>query len=148
MEFGISEPVIASSVSDAENNEVATWLIRLSDNNINWGFSICYLYLRNIKYFKWKNKHFYQIYKKLELNLRIELRKRLVREKPEALKVPLTINQVWSMNFINKQLEYSRTFRLFNLIDNIKRDAISLEVDFSLPTARDSGSQIEHLMAR
>ena len=28
---------------DAENNEVATWLIRLTDNHRNWGFGLCYL---------------------------------------------------------------------------------------------------------
>jgi putative transposase len=39
-----------------------------------------------------------------ELNLRIKPRKRLVREKPEALTVPLAINQVWSMDFMQDQL--------------------------------------------
>jgi len=34
---------------DAENDEVATWLIRLTDNHRNWGFGLCYLYLRNVK---------------------------------------------------------------------------------------------------
>jgi len=28
---------------DAENEEVATWLIKLTDNNRNWGFGLCYL---------------------------------------------------------------------------------------------------------
>jgi putative transposase len=37
----------------------------------------------------------YRIYRKLELNLRIKARKRLVREKPESLAVPDAINQVW-----------------------------------------------------
>ena len=34
---------------DAENEEVAAWLIKLTDNNRNWGFGLCYLYLRNLK---------------------------------------------------------------------------------------------------
>ncbi len=37
---------------DAENDEVATWLIKPTDNNRNWGFGLCYLYLRNLKGFK------------------------------------------------------------------------------------------------
>ena len=37
-------------------------------------------------------KRVYRIYKELELNLRIKPRKRLVREKPEALTVPQGIN--------------------------------------------------------
>jgi putative transposase len=34
----------------------------------------------------------YRIYRELELNLRIKPRKRLVRDKPDALVVPLGIN--------------------------------------------------------
>jgi len=33
----------------------------------------------------------------LELNLRIKPKKRLIREKPEPLAVPETINDSWSM---------------------------------------------------
>ena len=78
----------------------------------------------------------YRIYKELELNLRIKPRKRLVREKPEALTVPQAINQVWSMDFMHDQLEDGRTFRLFNVIDDFNREAIGMEVDFSLPSER------------
>ena len=59
------------------------------------------------------HKRVYRIYKELELNLRIKPRKRLVREKPEALTVSLEINQVWSMDFMHDQLTDGRTFRLF-----------------------------------
>jgi putative transposase len=45
---------------DAANEEVATWLIKLTDNNRNWGFGLCYLYLRNLKGFKWKHKRVYR----------------------------------------------------------------------------------------
>jgi putative transposase len=111
---------------DAENEEVATWLIKLTDNNRNWGFGLCYLYLHNLKGFKWNQKRIYRFYKELELNLRIKPRKRLIREKSEALTVPLAINQVWSMDFMHDQLEDGRTFRLFNVIDDYNREAIGM----------------------
>lgn len=38
---------------DAENTLIADWLIRLADNHRNWGFGLCYLYLRNVKSFGW-----------------------------------------------------------------------------------------------
>ena len=82
---------------DPDNEAIATWLIKLTDNNRNWGFGLCYLYLRNLKGFKWNHKRIYRVYKALELSLRIKPRKRLIREKPQALKVPHEINQVWSM---------------------------------------------------
>ncbi len=121
---------------DARNEEVATWLIKLTDNNRNWGFGLCFLYLRNLKGFKRNHKRVYRVYKELELNLRIKPRKRLIREKPEALTVPLAINQVWSMDFMHDQLEDGRTFRLFNVIDDYNREAIGMEADFSLPAER------------
>jgi hypothetical protein len=34
---------------DSDNKAIATWLIKLTDNNRNWGFGLCYLYLRNLK---------------------------------------------------------------------------------------------------
>ena len=51
---------------DAENDEVANWLIKLTDNHRSWGFGLCYLYLRNVKGFKWNHKRVYRIYKELE----------------------------------------------------------------------------------
>ena len=121
---------------DAENEEVANWLIRLTDNHRSWGFGLCYLYLRNVKGFKWNHKRVYRIYKELELNLRIKPRKRLVREKPQVLTVPQGINQVWSMDFMHDQLDDGRTFRLFNVIDDFNREALGMEIDFSLPSER------------
>ncbi len=59
-----------------------------------------------------------------------------MRGKPEALTVPEGINQAWSMDFMHDQLEDGRTFRLFNVIDDFNREAIGMEVDFSLPTER------------
>jgi len=77
-----------------------------------------------------------RIYKELEFNLRIKPRKRLVREKPEALTVPQGINQVWSMDFMHDQLEDGRMFRLLNVIDDCNREAIGMEIDCSLPSER------------
>jgi hypothetical protein len=48
--FGISESCYRYERKlDAENAEVANWLLRLTDNHHSWGFGLCYLYLRNVK---------------------------------------------------------------------------------------------------
>ena len=39
-----------------ENAEIADWLIRLTHNQRNWGFGLCFLYLRNVKDFSWNHK--------------------------------------------------------------------------------------------
>lgn len=121
---------------NAENEQIADWLLRLTDNQRRWGFGLCFLYLRNVKGFGWNHKRVYRIYRELELNLRIKPRKRLQREKPESLAVPTAINQVWSMDFMHDQLSDGRGFRLFNVIDDHNREALGIEVDFSLPSVR------------
>ena len=135
--FGVSETCYRYEPKlSGENERIADWLLRLTHNQRNWGFGLCYLYLRNVKNFGWNHKRIYRIYRELELNLRIKPRKRLVRDKPEVLAVPQAINQVWSMDFMHDSLKDGRNFRLFNVIDDFNREALGIEVDFSLPSER------------
>jgi putative transposase len=119
-----------------ENQRIADWLVRLTHNQRNWGFGLCFLYLRNVKGFGWNHKRVYRIYRELELNLRIKPKKRLVREKPEPLTVPAAINAVWSMDFMHDALSDGRSFRLFNVMDDFNREGLAVEVDLSLPSER------------
>ena len=134
---GISETCYRyQSKLNAENDLIADWLVRLTHNQRNWGFGLCFLYLRNIKRFAWNHKRVYRIYRELELNLRIKPKKRIVREKPQPLSVPQQINDCWSMDFMHDQLVYGRSYRLFNVIDDYNREGLAIEVDFSLPASR------------
>ena len=75
---------------------MADWLRRLTSEQRNWGFGLCFLSLRNVKGFKWNRKRVvYRIYLELELNLRIKPRHRPVREKPLPLAVAVQINESW-----------------------------------------------------
>ena len=135
--FSISETCYRyqAKLSD-ENATIADWLLRITGAQRNWGFGLCFLYLRNVKHFKWNHKRVYRIYKELELNFRIKPKRRLTREKPEALSVPTAINQCWSMDFMHDQLQNGRCYRLFNVIDDFNREGLGIDVDFSLPTER------------
>jgi putative transposase len=135
--FGISETCYRYQAKcSAENAEIADHLLRLTYNQRNWGFGLCFLYLRNVKGYRWNHKRVYRIYRELELNLRIKPRKRIVREKPEPLAVPEAINQCWSMDFMHDQLVDGRSFRLLNIIDDFNREALAMDIDLSLPAER------------
>lgn len=135
--FGISETCYRyESKLSSENEMIADWLMRLTQNQRNWGFGLCFLYLRNVKGFPWNHKRVYRIYCELELNLRIKPKKRLIREKPEPLTPPSSINEMWSMDFMHDQLRNGRSIRLLNIIDDFNREGLDIAIDFSLPSER------------
>ena len=135
--FSISETCYRySSKLSTENEIIADWLLRLTTTHKRWGFGLCYDYLRNVKRFNWNHKRVYRIYRVLELNLRIKPRRRIKRDKPDALSVPVAMNQVWSMDFMSDTLKNGRTIRTFNVIDDYNREGLCIDVDFSMPSLR------------
>jgi putative transposase len=47
--FGVSQTCYRyERKRNAENEQIADWLLRLTDNHRNWGFGLCFLYLRNV----------------------------------------------------------------------------------------------------
>ena len=135
--FQISETCYRySPVLSDENEEIADWLERLSENKRTWGFGLCFLYLRNVQGYGWNHKRVYRIYCELELNLRIKPKKRLKRDKPEPLAVPDVPNDTWSMDFMADQLADGRSIRTLNVLDDFNREGLCIDVDFSLPAER------------
>ena len=68
----------------ADNERIADSLIRLTHNLRDWGFGLCFLYLRNVKGYGWHHKRVYRIYRELGLNLQIKPKKRLRISLPMA----------------------------------------------------------------
>jgi putative transposase len=135
--YGISETGYRYQTKcDDENARVADWLLRLTHIHKRWGFGLCFMYLRNVKGFTWNHKRVYRIYRELELNLRIKSKRRIKRDKPEALQVPQNINQVWSMDFMSDTLSDGRAIRTFNVMDDFSREGLGIEVGLSLSSAR------------
>ena len=132
--FDVSETCYRYSplLSD-ENEEIADLLVGLTAARKTWGFGLCFLHLRNVQGHPWNHKRVYRIYCELELNLRIKPRKRLKRDKPEALAVPDAPNVTWSMDFMADRLGDGRAFRLLNVLDDFNREGLGIEVDFFCP---------------
>jgi putative transposase len=61
---------------------------------------------------------------------------RLKREKPKPLAVPESINEVRPMRSMHDHLSDGRSFRVLNVIDDFNREALGMEIDFSLPSER------------
>ncbi len=135
--FGISQTCYRYEKKLVSENEmISNLLIEITSKNRNWGFGLCFLYIRNVMGLAWNHKRVYRIYCELELNMRIKPKKRIVREKPDRLSVPDSVNCMWSMDFMHDQLQNGRSFRLLNVIDDYNREGLAMEVDFSLPSDR------------
>lgn len=101
-----------------------------------WGFRLCFDHMRHVLGMRFNHKRVHRIYVDLKLNLRVTRHQRLVRRKPEALQTPQAINQVFSIDFMQDQLEDGRSVRVLNVCDDFNREGLIAEVDFSLPAKR------------
>jgi putative transposase len=132
--FSISETFYRyqSKLND-DNALIAEQLIELTAENTDWGFGLCFSYLRHVENHVWNHK---RVYCELALNLRIKPRRRLKRHALEPLKEPIQANQVWSLDFMHDQLSDDRKYQLLNVIDDYSREGLAIEAGFSLPTMR------------
>ena len=81
----------------------------------------------------WNQRRVYPIYCRLELSLRIEPRQAHHPRDPNPLAVPEVANQAWPMDFRHYQRADGRSFRLLNVLDDVNRQGLAMEVDISLP---------------
>ena len=77
MKMYLEEKLMVEAVFQS-NSKVANLLNRFIDKHHKWGSGIGHLHLRNVKEFKWNQKYECRIYKKLNLNLRIKSRIKLI----------------------------------------------------------------------
>jgi len=82
-------------------------------------------------------KRIRRMYLREGLKLRSKPRRKLVAAAPrEKSPTPDAPNRRWSMDFMRDALWNGRPFRTFNVLDDGSREALRIEVDFSLPASR------------
>ena len=125
-------PALPQADTDAP---IITALQAIVAQHGRWGFWKCFDRLRALGH-PWNHKRVYRVYCALRLNQLRRTKKRLPKREPLPLAAPARLNDTWAMDFMGDSLYSGRAYRLFNVLDEGNREALAIEVDVSLPSAR------------
>ena len=146
MEFGLSERQACRTMQVSRcayrhqakrstDEPIAQELRQLADRQPRWGCEKMTDYLRNQGH-AWNHKRIRRVYRAMALHLKRKPKKRLPARIAQPLVVPEQRNQTWSLDFMSDALANGGAFRTLNVIDDFNREALSIEVDSSLPAER------------
>jgi putative transposase len=110
-------------------------LLELAHAHKKWGCPQLHSQLRHEGH-RINHKRTQRLYDERKLSLRRRRRHRLPERVRQVLLQPVRPNQCWSMDFMSDSLASGRAYRTFNVIDDYARDALTIEIDFSLTAQR------------
>lgn len=115
--------------------EIQEALQHLAAKHPEMGFGKFFMMLRRAGK-RWNHKRVHRVYCQMGLNKRRKHKRRLPARHPAPLSVPEGANECWSADFMSDALWDGRRFRTFNVVDDFNREALSIEIDLSLPSRR------------
>ena len=131
----MSKSVLLYKALDKKDDVIEDALLQQARDHPREGFWKAFGRIR-LEGHNWNHKRVHRVYKALNLPLRRKAKKRLPARIQQPLEVPTKPNNTWSIDFVTDVLENKRRFRSFNVLDDFNREALHIEVDFSLPSQR------------
>ena len=119
----------------SRDGEIVEQLLQLAHQRPEEGFPKLFKRLRR-QGRRWGHNRVHRVYCSLKLNKRRKGKRRLPPRNPTPLAVPGSMNECWSADFMSDALWDGRRYRTFNVVDDFNREALLIEVDFSLPAPR------------
>ena len=116
------------------DREVIEALLAMSERFSRNGFWKLYDRLRRAGK-PWNHKRIWRVYRDLGLNLKRKSKPRLYRPR-QPMVAPRALNTIWTADFMADALYGGRAFRTFNVLDEGNREALAIEIGFSIPTKR------------
>lgn len=131
---GLSRSVFRYEVQRVGSDEIVEALSELSRQYPMEGFWKLNGRLRQQGH-DWNHKRVWPIYRAMGLNLKRKAKRRLPPRQRAPLIQPDGPNQTWSMDFMSDSLSTGRKFRTLNILDDFNREALAIEINFSIPAA-------------
>lgn len=119
----------------AQTASVEQVLLDLANAHPAWGCPQLHRQLRHAGH-RINHKRTERLYRENGLSLRRRRRRRLPQRERQSLVQPLQPNRCWSLDFMGDTLANGRAYRTLNVIDDCARDALAVEIDFSLTGLR------------
>lgn len=110
-------------------------LAKLVADHPRWGAKKMTAVIRNQGQ-QFNHKNIRRIYRDMQLNIRIKLKKRVPSRDPVPLIVPEQPNISWSVDFMSDALTSGQCFRTFNVIDDFNREVLWISTDTSIPSLK------------
>lgn len=133
---GTSRAMVRYPSRRPSDEALRTLLVRLAGERRRWGYRRLAILVKRSG-LTVNLKRIYRVYRAADLTLRRRKKKlRSVARPPQPAVVPTHCNHWWSMDFLKDWLATERPFRVFTLEDLFSREALALEIDFSLPAVR------------
>lgn len=112
---------------------VITALQAVIERHGRWGFWKCFDRLRALGH-AWNHTRVDSVYCALGLTQVRRTKKRVPAPEVVPLNAPPQLNTTWAMDFMGDSRYCGRSNRLLNVLDEGRREALAIQIDFSLPS--------------
>jgi putative transposase len=124
------------------DDEVRQRLVELAAERPRFGYRRLHVLLRR-EGIEVNHKKVQRLYREESLSIRRKKRKRVAQVPREPKPEPTRVGERWSMDFMQDSLVTGRCFRTLNVVDDLSRESLAIEVAKSIP-----GSYVVRVLER
>lgn len=129
---GLSRTVLHyESKEQPENEQLQARLVELAGERRRFGYRRLHALVRR-EGVQVNHKRIYRLYSDAGLSVRRRKKRHGVAVERQALELPSSPNQVWSMDFVSDALASGRRIKVLTIVDDFSKEAIDLAVDFGI----------------
>ena len=129
---GLSRTVLHyESKVQPENEQLQARLVELAGERRRFGYRRLHALVRR-EGVQVNHKRIYRLYSDAGLSVRRRKKRHGVAVERQALELPSSPNQVWSMDFVSDALANGRRIKVLTIVDDYSKEAIDLVADFGI----------------